>query len=209
MRAIAEACYLAQNLARNRGYAVFPCRDNKEPATPHGFKDAVTEPNAVTVLWRQHPGHLIGIACGERSGVSVLDVDVKHDTARAWWRANEIRLPITRTYRTRGGGLHLFFQHAAGVRNAVGRPVPGIDSRGEGGYIVFWFAAGCECLDPAPPAPWPHWLSDFFWPPAAAPNRATAVSPGPASSKFLEAVRDRAIQRVRTAADGKRWLQPT
>lgn len=149
MTVLGEACYLAQNLARNCVFAVFPCRDNKEPATPHSFKDAVCDPDAVILLWRRYPGPLIGVACGDRSGISVLDVDVKHDAARGWWRQNEIRLPTTRAYRTRGGGLHLYFRHASGVRNVEGRPVPGIDVRGEGGYVVFWFGAGCECLDPA------------------------------------------------------------
>src|SRR5437763_1799333 len=153
-----EACSLAQNLAHNYGYAVFSCHQDKNPATLHGFKDATADPELIAKLWRRWPGPLIGVATGAASGISVLDVDIKGDEARGWWRQNEQRLPLTRTYRTRGGGLHLVFRHVPGILCRVGKPVLGIDVRGEGGYVIFWFAAGFECVDHAPAAPWPHWL---------------------------------------------------
>src|SRR5712692_9261735 len=93
----AEACGLAQNLATNCRYAVFPCHQDKNPATLHGFKDAATNPDGVAKLWRRWPGPLIGVATGAASGVSILDVDIKGDAARVWWRQNEQRLPRTRT----------------------------------------------------------------------------------------------------------------
>jgi hypothetical protein len=100
-------------LARNCGYSVFPCLARKAPATPHGGKDASTDLERIAELWDLFPSPLIGVATGERSRHSVLDVDPdKSDDARAWWRKNEHRLPATRTYRTRRGGLHLWFQHA-------------------------------------------------------------------------------------------------
>jgi Bifunctional DNA primase/polymerase, N-terminal len=171
----AEACYIAQNIARNCGYAVFPCGEDKKPTRPkrdggQGLKDATTDPEQIAALWRRWPGSLIGIATGERSGVSALDIDIKADAARAWWRQHEIRLPTTRTYRTRSGGLHLYFRHAPGVRNVSGKPILGVDVRGDGGYVIFWFGAGFECVDPAPIAPWPHWLTPFFWPPPKPKN---------------------------------------
>ncbi len=161
----AEACRLALNLARNARYAVFPCRQDKTPATPHGFHDASTDPDYITDLWHRWPGPLIGIATGARSGLSVLDLDVKHQSACAWWHANERRIPLTRAYRTRSGGAHLFFQHRPGVRNSGGKIAPGIDTRGNRGYVIFWFAAGFECIEHRPPAPWPTWLYDAIWPP--------------------------------------------
>ncbi len=87
---------------------------------------------------------MIGVATGERSGVSVLDVDVKHNEARRWWAQHEIRLPTTRAFRTRGGGVHLYFRHAPGVRNVNGKPTKGVDVRGDGGYGIYWFAHGFE-----------------------------------------------------------------
>jgi hypothetical protein len=93
---IAEATRLAQNLAGNRGYAVFPCHEDKRPATPHGFKDATTDPDLVPQLWRTHQGRLIGVATGAASGIDVLDLDPRHDSACSWWHSGAVhRLPDT------------------------------------------------------------------------------------------------------------------
>ena len=93
-------------------------------------------------------------ATGLRSGVSVLDIDVKHADALGWWQRYASFLPPTRAFRTRSGGIHLYFQHRPGVTNKARQ---GVDVRGEGGFIISWFAAGLECLDHTPPALWPDW----------------------------------------------------
>jgi hypothetical protein len=205
---MSELASIAKNLAKNCGYHVFPCGvEKKMPCWGKreggkGFYDASTDPAEINRLFRHRHAELIAVRTGETSGVSVLDVDVKHDSACAWWIKNERRLPATRTYRTRSGGIHLFFQHAAGVRNAEGVPVKGIDSRGEGGYVVFWFAHGFECLDHTPPAPWPYWLSEFFWPPAPPRKNHAVAFVGKLSDDHLERVKRRAIDRVKDAAEG-------
>jgi hypothetical protein len=201
IRILDDVVNLAENLAHNCAYSVFPCRANKRPACPHGFKDATTDPVEVRPLWRRYPGPLIGVACGEASGISVLDVDIKSDSARAWWLQNQHRLPETRCYRTRSGGLHAMFQHAPGVRNVQGEPVPGVDVRGQGGYVIWWFADGHECLDHSVPAPWPAWLSQFFWPP---PKPTVARKSVILSDHDLEPIKTCAINRVSSAADGQR-----
>ncbi len=195
---------LAENLAHNCGYAVFPCRHDKKPACAHGFLDAVTDPVLVRALWRRYLAPLIGVACGEASGISILDVDIKGDEARAWWHENQHRIPETRTYRTRGGGLHAVFRHAPGVRNVQGEPVPGVDVRGQGGYVIWWFAHGHDCLDHSPPAPWPAWLSRFFWPPPKPVLHRTRSAPVTLSDSDLERIKTTAINRLRSAADGQR-----
>lgn len=198
-----EACRLAQNLARNRGYAVFPCRDDKTPTTPHGFKDGSTDPERIAWLWRRYPGPLIGVATGERSGISVVDVDSRHETARLWWAQNCHRLPDTPTYRTRSGGIHLWFRHTPGVGTKAGHPVQGIDVRGDGGLIIFWFGAGFDCLDHSPPAPWPAWLTTFFWPPPKPVQQSPTRPAEPISDKLLAALKENAIERVRGAKEGQ------
>ena len=201
----AEVAEIAKNLALNCAYRVFPCRtEDKRPATPHGFKDSECEPAAIARLWRRFPGGLIGVETGERSGVSILDIDVKHDPARAWWHQNAARLPLTRAYRTRSGGLHLVFRHVPGVRNVEGKPIQGVDVRGQGGYFIFWFATGLECVDHAPTAPWPAWLTALFWPPPLKPKVSTAGRSFVATDGHLERVIDRALDRVRVAGDGQK-----
>ena len=168
-----QVAEMAINLARNCGWSVFPCLSNKKPACPNGFKDSTSDPTVIADLWRQYSGPLIGIATGARSGFDVLDIDAgrwqsdatveviaKHEAARAWWHGHADTIPSTRTYVSVSGGLHLYFRHAPGLSCTQSKIAPGVDTRSEGGYIVFWFAAGCECVDHAPLAFWPSWLLD-------------------------------------------------
>jgi hypothetical protein len=206
---MSELSTIAKSLAMICRYHVFPCEgQTKRPAWGkreggHGFYDASTDPNEIARLFSHPRADLIGIRTGSTSGVSVLDIDAKHGEACAWWQRYERHFPATRTYRTRGGGLHLYFQHRPGVINSEGRPVIGIDSRGEGGYVIFWFAAGFECLDHSPPAPWPIWLSALLWP-APKPITIAANNHAAISERELERVRQTAIRKAREAGDGTR-----
>lgn len=178
----ADACRLAINLARNCGYAVFPCTDDKRPTLKGWPQRAATDAGAISELWQRYAGPLIGVVCGNRSGVSVLDIDRKHAEAVAWWQVRHSALPPTRTFRTRSGGLHLWMQHLDGVHNTQGKIAPGVDTRGEGGYAVYWFAAGLPCINHAPPASWPAWLlADIAPKPAPEPRVSRQRSIGSAA----------------------------
>jgi len=89
----------------------------------------------------------------------VLDIDAKHGGAHLWWRSNHHRLLPTRCYATRSGGLHLYYRHRDGIRNSQGKLCPGVDTRGDGGYVIHWFAAMLPCHDHSPEAPFPEWLA--------------------------------------------------
>src|ERR1700730_14561304 len=84
----------------------FPCRADKRPATPRGFKDATCDRNVVRELWMRYPGPLIGIPTGEISGLAVLDIGPRHG-GECWFVEHRQRLPATRVHRTLSGGLHL------------------------------------------------------------------------------------------------------
>lgn len=59
------------------GWHIFPCKPlQKVPATLHGVKDATTDPDKIRAWWNRWPEANIGLACGEASGVYVVDVDV-------------------------------------------------------------------------------------------------------------------------------------
>jgi len=151
---------------------------DKRPATPHGFKQARRDPNALRELWRQYPAPLVGVATGAASDVDVLDLDRKHLEAEAWWTTNRHRLPKTRCHRTRSGGLHLLFRHAIGLRSTASRIAPGVDTRGDGGYIIWWPAAGLPVLNDVPPAPWPTWLlAQLQTPPPSSRKHGTVIIP--------------------------------
>jgi Bifunctional DNA primase/polymerase, N-terminal len=199
-----EACLIAQNVARNMGYPVFPCLENKRPATPHGFKDATNDKEGIARLWRQFPGPLIGIPTGKVSGFDVLDIDVKHDAARAWLIAAKDRIPSTSTYQTRSGGFHVLFRHVEGVHNTESHIAKGIDTRGEGGYIIFWFGAGFPCTDHSPIADWADWLLEalFYKPePEPIPARTHAFRSNGGNVQNLVAA---TLRRLETAPEGSR-----
>jgi Bifunctional DNA primase/polymerase, N-terminal len=156
------------------GLPCIPCRgDNKAPTIPGpgGHKHATSDPAALHALWRRRPGLLVGVPTGEASGLSVLDIDgPKHPEADVWLAACRAQLPTTRIHRTRSGGFHFVFRHVLGVRNSQGRegrPARGVDTRGEGGYVIWWPAAGYPVVCEASPAPWPQWLLEALFAPAA------------------------------------------
>jgi hypothetical protein len=75
------------------------------------------------------------------SGLFVTDIDSgRHASAGEWHQQNLPRLQ-TRVHRTESGGLHLLFHHHPGLRNSQSRLAHGVDTRGEGGYVIWWPAA--------------------------------------------------------------------
>jgi hypothetical protein len=111
------------------------------------------------------------VRTGDASGIDLLDLDRKHREATEWWTAHRDSLPATRVHRTRSGGLHLFFQHAPGMRCSASRIAPGVDVRGDGGW---WPIAGLPVPRDAPLAPWPEWLRiQLFSPQRPVALRAT------------------------------------
>lgn len=123
-----------------RDWPVFPCvPGDKRPLTSRGHLDATTDPSRITSWWNRWPNANIGVPTGERSGLLVLDVD--GDEGRQTLETLEQehgRLPATLRVSTPNGGEHIYFQYPPGteVRNSAGKLGPGIDVRGEGGYVL-------------------------------------------------------------------------
>ena len=143
------------------GFPVFPCAANKRPTKDGGFHNATADGDVLAKLWRENPGPLIGMPCGPASGIDTLDIDPKHD-GMAWWEKRHAQIPPTRIHQTRSGGLHILFRAYPAIRNSQCKIGPGVDTRGNGGYIIYWPAHGCEVLSPAPIVPWPAWLLQAY-----------------------------------------------
>jgi Bifunctional DNA primase/polymerase, N-terminal len=127
------------------GIPVFPCNPiDKKPLTPNGFKDATRDEAQILGWWQQYPNAMIGAPMGPASGVWAVDLDV--DPARKidgkatldQLAAQRGALPPTWATITPRGGRHLIFAWDSNVdiRNSAGKIGPGIDVRGNGGYIV-------------------------------------------------------------------------
>ena len=129
----------AQDLAA-KGLPVFPCDNDKEPLTEHGFHDASTNPNHISNWWWRWPTALIGVPTGER--FVALDLDLQHREAVDWRDRNREPLPLTRTHHTRSGGMHLLFRPHRAVKCSTGKIDAHVDTRGAGGYIIWWPAEG-------------------------------------------------------------------
>lgn len=123
------------------GWPVFPLKPrSKQPATRHGFKDATTDPERIQRWWTRHPDHNIGLPTGVKFDVIDIDAPEGH------WSLDAILAdenPATGAgdipdihgkVMTASAGYHLYVT-PSGHGNRAG-VLPGVDYRGQGGYVV-------------------------------------------------------------------------
>src|SRR5207244_5337053 len=147
----------------SKGWAVFPCEPRgKKPLTEHGLKDASSDGEKIRAWWTRWPAANIGHPTGQRI---VLDVDgAEGEQALAALEKQHAPLPATAAART-GKGRHLFFlPNGKTIRNSAGTLGPGLDIRGEGGYVILppsvhESGVSYHWLIKAKPAPLPGWLA--------------------------------------------------
>jgi hypothetical protein len=121
-----------------RGFAVFPCAPRgKVPATGHGCRDATKDLARITAWWRENPNYNVAVATGPVSKVFVLDVDgLEAEASLRKLEDQHSALPETVESIT-PRGRHIFFRCENGaIRNSAGAIAPGLDIRGDGGYVV-------------------------------------------------------------------------
>lgn len=125
-----------------QGWRVFPCIPRqKEPAIKRWQVLATTDPKQIEAWWTTRAENNIGLACGASSGVFVVDIDQHAEDGEATLAKAQKRLgrlPDTAEQRTGGGGRQLFFAYPDGreMRNSAGKIGPGVDTRGNGGFVV-------------------------------------------------------------------------
>jgi hypothetical protein len=187
----------------------------KHPLVRRGLHDATTDPEQIRAWWRWWRRANIGVATGAVSGIAVIDVDLPEAFASIG-RLIEAQLPVTLTGLTGGGGLHLIYECVDDtLGNSTGRlpgldgDLPGIDLRGNGGYIVAppsvhrtggtyeWLDANHSV------APAPEWLKQPERVYVALDHVAKADLDGEGTSYGLAVLRDE-LDRVRAAQVGTR-----
>jgi hypothetical protein len=121
-----------------KGLAIFPCQPrDKRPATPHGLKDATTDPIEIENWWHRNPDYNIAVATGAVSGIFVIDLDGADAEAELRKLEAQHGLLPTTVESITGRGRHLFFKcPEKSVRNSAGKIATGIDVRATGGYVI-------------------------------------------------------------------------
>lgn len=192
------------------GFPVFPLEPmGKRPVVEHGFKVATCEEPLVSAWWGRTPNGNIGMATGPLSGVLVLDVDPEHGGNESL-QALPPR-PMTWVVETPSGGWHYWYRYPSGVRlgNTAGKLGPGLDTRGDGGYVVLPPSVGHN----GRPYSWafredladaPGWLVEALAPPARTPRQPAAVRWSLEPSAYGLAALAREVADVALAAEGTR-----
>ena len=187
----------------------------KHPRTVRGLRDASIDLDRIRTWWGRWPDANLGVATGMASGLMVLDVDLP-DGPTSLTRLEAARGPLSVTceQRTGSGGRQLLFAHPGQPVGNRARLLPGIDVRGDGGYIVVppsrhvcgdryqW----TERMTPAAP---PGWLLEL-----ARGTRTTDVdsvevaAPPPAhgsrEQRYAASALHRELTRLTSAAVGSR-----
>lgn len=123
----------------------------KRPLTAHGHKDASHDVSRFN--WAGANGY--GIRMGD--GWYALDLDDYKPESMAQHWLTQWNVPTqTRTHQTVSGGRHLIFRTLGDWRGLPSRQavVPGLDTRGDGGWIAY--GKGYGLLVNAHPAVLPH-----------------------------------------------------
>lgn len=102
----------------------------------HGYIAGTTKPERLEEMWRMHPDGIIGLRTG--GGLIVMDFDQHPGQPNG--------LPVltegtqtghfapTMSCYTSGGGIHAYYN--CPIRIGTCKPWPGVDCKGEGGYVV-------------------------------------------------------------------------
>lgn len=121
-----------------QGWSVFPCNIDKTPRIKNGFHNSSRDPEQIREWWTKWPDASIGAPTGAVNGFWVLDIDLPDGPGSlAELEAKHGKLPATLRQRTGGGGFQYFFKwNGQEIRNSAGKVAPGIDVRGNGGYVI-------------------------------------------------------------------------
>jgi Bifunctional DNA primase/polymerase, N-terminal len=186
---------------------VFPCDARKRPIVAGGFKAASVDPSVIRELFAGDSAVMIGMPTGPASGMFVVDVDVKGAARGMEWLAeNQDALPPTLTHRTGSGGRHVFLRYPTegAIRNSASKIAPGVDVRGDGGYVIVPPSPGYTVICGGPVATAPAWLLSVIRQSRALPPVEQIVrGTGRLADRVMGRV-VRSLDRVARAGEGQR-----
>lgn len=141
----------------DRGFSLIPLSGKKPKfsALPSGvdgksewepFQHKRATPEQIKRWFWGEPTN-VGVVCGRISGIVVLDIDPRNGAVVSEWLA---KYPTDCFVLTGNGGAHLYYTHPGGTVENV-HPAPGVDVKGDGGYVV------------APPSLHPETGRPYVW----------------------------------------------
>lgn len=143
----------------------------KHPILSGGFKGATLRKDMIKKWWTEHPNANIGVRTGKESGIFVLDLDPKNDGEASFDKIEKVygKVPDDVFSVTGSGGRHYIFKHPGDIGKSTTNLWPGIDTRGDGGYIVvppsnhisgkeYFWDTEADPLNGALPKAAPEWL---------------------------------------------------
>lgn len=144
-----------------RYFPVTISQDGRKIPLISNWSEKATDDRSQLEMWRElfkDRLHHWGIPTGQSTGLLALDVDVKGDNGFETIKTNNLPVPNTTLYQsTPSGGAHYLFKYPLDGRHYGNRVkfLPGLDVRGEGGYIVYYGdVKGAGIAEP------PQWLVD-------------------------------------------------
>ena len=151
---MSEMIKVALSVAHDLGLPVFPCRETltnkgkiaKSPYTRNGYKDATIDEAQICQWWGQYPNALIGVPTGRETGIFVVDIDVGQDKdGEASFNEFGICDPHTcQTIKMSVGVPYIRLSSRHELKNTAGALGKDIDTRGDGGYIIWAGSATSE-----------------------------------------------------------------
>jgi len=112
------------------GLSIIPLGLDKRPLIEWKQYQSEKATEEKLMEWFSKPEVNIGVVTGKISNLVVVDIDPRHGGTEEAFK--DI---LTVKSATGGGGWHYYFQYIDGIQNSANIK-PGIDIRGEGGYVV-------------------------------------------------------------------------
>ncbi len=183
---------------RSLGWSVIPIKPkDKKPAIKwEQYQTERASEEQIRAWWKKWPRANVGIVTGAISGIIVLD----EDGPEGRQSLIDKELPPTTCAVTGSGGNHYVFKHPGSEVRNFARRLPGLDLRGDGGYIVappsvhpsggtYKWGLPPEMEQPC----WaPAWLKDLLEVKSTSSN-GSRVNPGKVLAGIPEGSRDTEI----------------
>ena len=167
--------------AKLRGWLIVPL-NGKTPIIQDWPNRATTDPGVIRFWWREKPRSNVGILCGQRSGLVVIDIDPRNGGKESIEALlSELgSLPQTPMVLTGGGGYHLYFRYPPAYLIPKSKPRPGIDIQSDGSQVV------------APPSIHPTTGQRYRWGDSYRPDQVPVIDLPGAWVEFLAMKKEKA-----------------